>query len=226
MNTANTLSLPVAPQNRRGFIARLGLGAALFTVPGAFAEELIRTPAQTEGPFYPDKLPLDTDNDLIIINDGITPSVGEITWVSGRVLDARGEPIRNALVEIWQCDNNGAYLHTKTGNADKRDKNFQGFGRFLTGSTGEYLFRTIKPVPYPGRAPHIHYAVKMKGRKELITQCYIEGHAGNEKDGIWKSIKDEKARKSVTIAFNPLKGSRAAELTARFDIVMGLTPEA
>lgn len=226
MNTDPTLSCAVASQDRRLFLRRLTLGAALFAVPGAFAEQLTRTPPQTEGPFYPDKLPLDTDNDLIVVNDGVTPAVGEIAWVSGRVLDERGEPIRNALVEIWQCDNNGAYLHSGTGNREKRDANFQGFGRFLTGSTGEYLFRTIKPVAYPGRAPHIHYAIKRKGRKELITQCYIEGHAGNERDGIWKSITDAKARKSVTIPFVPLKGSRIGELTARFDIVMGLTPEA
>ena len=160
-----------------------------------------------------------------MLNDSITPAVGEVTWLNGRILDARGEPVRNALVEIWQCDNSGAYIHSKDTNKAKQDKNFQGFGRFLTGSSGEYVFRTIKPVPYPGRTPHIHMAVKIKGRKELVTQCYIEGHPGNEKDGIWKSIKDEKARKSVTIPFKPLKRSRAGELAARFDVVMGLTPE-
>lgn len=204
----------------------MAFASALFTTPGLFAEELTRTPPQTEGPFYPDHLPLDTDNDLIAINDTTTPALGDITWVSGRVLDSRGQPIRNALVEIWQCDHNGAYLHSGTGNREKRDAHFQGFGRFLTGSTGEYLFRTIKPVPYPGRTPHIHYAIKMKGKKELITQCYIEGHPGNERDGIWRNIKDEKARKSVTIPFTPIKNSKIGELAARFDIVMGLTPEA
>jgi len=211
--------------DRRAFLRQFAIGAAFFTVPGAFAEALTLTPRQTEGPFYPDKLPLDTDNDLLAINDAITPAVGEVTWLSGRILDARGEPIRNALVEIWQCDNGGAYLHSKTGNADKKDKNFQGFGRFLTGSTGEYLFRTIKPVPYPGRTPHIHFAIKMKGKKELITQCYIKGHPGNEKDGIWKGIKDAKQRESVTVDFTPLKNSHAGELAAKFDVVMGLTPE-
>ena len=211
---------------RRHFLRAAAWGTTFFAVPGAFAEALVRTPAQTEGPFYPDHLPLDTDNDLLVINDATTPALGEVTWLSGRVFNARGEPIRNALVEIWQCDGHGAYLHSKTGNADQRDKQFQGFGRFLTGSTGEYLFRTIKPVPYPGRTPHIHFAIKMKGRKELITQCYIDGHPGNEKDGIWKSITDAAARKSVTVPFVPLKNSRAGELAARFDIVMGLTPEA
>src|SRR5688572_5699556 len=113
--------------DRRTFLRAVGLTTALFAVPGAFAAELVRTPKQTEGPFYPDHLPLDTDNDLLVINDGITPAVGEISYVSGRILDAKGTPIRNAVVEIWQCDNNGAYLHSKTGNAEKRDKNFQGF---------------------------------------------------------------------------------------------------
>lgn len=220
------MNIIVPCPTRRAFLRRMAFVSALATVPGLLAEELTRTPRQTEGPFYPDHLPLDTDNDLLVINDSTTAGLGEISWVSGRVLDSRGQPIRNALVEIWQCDHNGAYLHSRTGNREKRDGNFQGFGRFLTGSTGEYLFRTIKPVPYPGRAPHIHYAIKLKGKKELITQCYIEGHPGNERDGVYRGIKDEKARKSVTVAFTPVKSSTVGELAARFDIVMGLTPEA
>jgi len=212
--------------DRRRFLTRSGLALALFATPGAFAEELLRTPTQTEGPFYPDHLPLDTDNDLIVVNDGLTPAVGEITYVSGRILDASGAPIRNAVVEIWQCDKNGAYLHSGTSNADKRDKNFQGFGRFVTGSTGEYLFRTIKPVAYPGRTPHIHYAVKMKGREMWTTQCYIKGDPANERDGIWRSVKGEAQRAAITVDFAPLKDAKAGELAARFDIVMGYTPAA
>src|SRR5258706_11921189 len=150
--------------DRREFLVRMGLAAALFTVPGAYAEELIRTPAQTEGPFYPDHLPLDTDNDLLVVNEGITPASGEVTHLTGRILDARGEPIRNALVEIWQCDNTGVYIHTGDSTGKKRDANFQGFGRFMTGETGEYYFRTIKPVPYPGRTPHTHYKVNLRGK--------------------------------------------------------------
>jgi protocatechuate 3,4-dioxygenase beta subunit len=210
--------------SRRQFLQRTAVLAMFAATPGLFAEELMRTPAQTEGPFYPDKLPLDTDNDLLIINDGITPAVGDITWVSGRILNERGEPIRNALVEIWQCDSGGAYLHSGTSNKEKRDKHFQGFGRFLTGSNGEYLFRTIKPVPYPGRTPHIHYAVKTKGREKFTTQCYIEGHPGNEKDGIWKNL-DQKGRKAVTVPFAALKESKIGELAAKFDVVLGHTPE-
>jgi protocatechuate 3,4-dioxygenase beta subunit len=149
-----------------------------------------------------------------------------VTYLSGRILDGQGAPLRNALVEIWQCDANGAYLHTRSGNAARRDGNFQGFGRFLTGSTGEYLFRTIKPVAYPGRTPHIHFAIKLKARKELVTQCYIAGHPGNAKDRVWSGIADEKARASVTIPFLPLPGSHVGELAAKFNIVLGLTPEA
>src|SRR5262245_52599296 len=111
----------VGLHTRRRFLGGLALGAVAFTVPGAFADELVRTPRQTEGPFYPNKLPLDTDNDLLIVNDSITPAVGTVTHLSGRILDAKGEPVRNALVEIWQCDNNGAYLHTGSVNGDKRD---------------------------------------------------------------------------------------------------------
>lgn len=212
---------------RRRFLrGSFALGASAFIVPGAFAEELVRTPAQTEGPFYPDKLPLDTDNDLLILNDAITPAVGTITHLTGKILDARGEPLRNAVVEIWQCDNNGAYLHTQTGNRDKRDANFQGFGRFLTGSSGEYYFRTIKPVPYPGRTPHIHFQVKVKGKDKFTTQCYVKGEPGNDRDGIYKSIRDAKARDSITVDFAPIKESRIGELAARFNIVLGFTPEA
>jgi protocatechuate 3,4-dioxygenase beta subunit len=128
-------------------------------------------------------------------------------------------------VEIWQCDASGVYLHSKSGGAvEKKDANFQGFGRFVTGSSGEYLFRTIKPVPYPGRSPHIHFAVKMKGREKWTTQCYIKGHPQNEKDGIWKNMKDEKQRENVTVDFAPLAGGKAGELAAKFDLVMGYTP--
>src|SRR5213595_1529481 len=219
------MNQPTLLQNRRGFLRGVGLGAAFFTVPGLFAEELVRTPRQTEGPFYPDHLPLDTDNDLIIVNDGITPALGDITHLSGRILDARGQPIRNALVEIWQVDNKGVYLHSKDTHA-ARDTNFQGFGRFLTGATGEYYFRTIKPVLYPGRTRHIHFAIKLKGKDKWTTQCYVKREPANERDGVYRDINDPKARESVTIDFAPVKASKAGELAARFDIVMGFTPAA
>jgi protocatechuate 3,4-dioxygenase beta subunit len=211
---------------RRLFLGALGLGAAAWAVPGAFAEELTRTPPQTEGPFYPNKLPLDTDNDLLIVNDAITPAVGEITHLSGRILDARGNPVKNALVEIWQCDAGGVYLHTGDGGRKERDKNFQGFGRFLTASSGDYYFRTIKPVPYPGRTPHIHFKIKKGGKELLTTQCYVKGESQNDKDGIYRGIRDAKQRASVTIEFAKVKDSKIGELAAKFDVVLGVTPEA
>jgi protocatechuate 3,4-dioxygenase beta subunit len=212
--------------SRRRMLGGLAASAAFFTTPGLFAEELVRTPAQTEGPFYPNKLPLDTDNDLLIINDAATPAVGEITHLTGRILDARGEPVRNALVEIWQVDNAGVYLHEGSANRETRDKHFQGFGRFLTGKSGEYYFRTVKPVPYPGRTPHIHFKVKNKGQRAFTTQCYVKDHPGNRRDFILNSIRDPQAKASVLVDFAPVKGSRIGELAANFDIVLGFTPEA
>jgi protocatechuate 3,4-dioxygenase beta subunit len=218
---------PILRSTRRGFLSTLALGSALFTTRGLFADELtrLRTPPQTEGPFYPNKLPLDTDNDLLIVNDSITPAVGEVTHLSGKILDARGEPVRNALVEIWQVDGKGIYIHTDCPDREKHDENFQGFGRFLTGSSGEYYFRTIKPVPYPGRTPHIHFKVKKANKELLTTQCYIKGEARNERDGIFRSLRDPKDRAALLVDFAPLKGSRIGELVARFDIVLGATPE-
>jgi protocatechuate 3,4-dioxygenase beta subunit len=221
------MSISYSFTTRRGFLGSAALSAlAFWHTPGAFADELVKTPRQTEGPFYPDKMPLDTDNDLIIINDHLTPAVGTITHLHGKVLSPTGDPIRNALVEIWQVDNNGSYIHSGSSNRGKLDGNFQGFGRFLTGSTGEYYFRTIKPVAYPGRTPHIHVKVKKAGKELLVTQCYIKGEPANDRDGVLRGIRDPKARESVIIPFEPLKDSKIGELAAKFDMVLGRTPEA
>jgi protocatechuate 3,4-dioxygenase beta subunit len=200
----------------------------MFITRGLFADELMRTPSLTEGPFYPDKLPLDTDNDLIIVNDKITPAIGEITHLTGRVLDPSGRPVRNATVEIWQCDANEVYLHSADSGStqNSQDKNFQGFGRFTTGSTGEYYFRTIKPVPYPGRpAPHIHFKIKRGGRELLTTQMLINGHPGNAQDGIATSAGNLIERELIMVDFKPIKESKIGELSARFEIILGRTPD-
>lgn len=213
------------PIQRRRFLQGFTATAAGLWVPGAFAEALLETPRQVEGPFYPVDLPLDTDNDLIVLNDSLNPSLGVVTHLSGRVLDLKGAPIRNAMVEIWQVDHHGVYLHKGSDGGERRDKNFQGFGRFLTGSTGEYYFRTIRPVSYPGRTPHIHFAVKMKGQKKWTTQCYIKGEPKNQTDGLLNRVKDKDQRASLIVDFKPIKESKANELAARFDLIMGFTPE-
>lgn len=185
--------------------------------------ELIQTPRLTEGPFYPDKLPLDTDNDLLIINDALTPAVGEITHLSGQVLDIKGNPIRNAFVEIWQVDNNGVYLHTADDRIrDQRDANFQGYGRFLTNAKGEYYFRTIKPVAYAGRTPHIHFAVSIHGQRVLTTQLFVKGEPQNQRDGIVRRLSPE-ARETVLGEFKPIQGSTLGELKVTFDMILGAT---
>ena len=202
---------------RRQFIAVSGAAALS---PAAFAEELTKTPKQVEGPYYPDKMPLDTDNDLLIINDSMSQAVGQVTHLGGRILDQRGDPIRNAVVEIWQVDNEGVYLHTKD-NRGRMDKNFQGFGRFMTGTKGEYYFRTIKPVQYGNRRPaHIHYAVYRNNKRVLTTQCYVSGDERLKTDRLIKSSGPLEGNPLV-VDFLPVKGSKLGELQANFDIVLG-----
>ncbi|QDT28835.1 Protocatechuate 3,4-dioxygenase beta chain [Gimesia panareensis] len=214
---------------RRDFLKWSSFSLAAFTTPGLMAEELIRTPSMTEGPFYPDRMPLDTDNDLLVINDSITPAVGEITHLTGKVLDSKGNPLRNAFVEIWQVDSKASYIHTRGANKDGRDSNFQGYGRFLTDSRGQYYFRTIKPVPYRAgrgfRTPHIHVAVSQNGKRILTTQLLVKGHAMNAEDGVYRQIRDPEQKKTILVDFKPLPDSKLGELAANFDIILGKTAE-
>lgn len=211
--------------SRRKVLQLGGLALAASYVSGVFAQALVVTPAQTEGPFYPDHLPLDRDNDLILVDNNLTPAIGEITHLTGRVLSRAGQPLRGITVEIWQVDSRGVYLHSGSGNADRgRDAHFQGFGRFETGATGEYRFRTIKPVAYPGRTPHIHVKVKRGDHELLTTQCYIKGEPQNVRDGVLRRISDSRARNSVIVDFVPIPADKTGALAAQFDIVLGLTP--
>jgi protocatechuate 3,4-dioxygenase, beta subunit len=209
---------------RRQLLMAGSLGAAAWLVPGVYADELARTPSMTEGPFYPDRLPLDTDNDLVIVGNSTTPAVGEITHLTGRVLSQNGSALNNIVVEIWQVDGNGAYLHTGTSNANRRDRNFQGFGRFTTNQRGEYRFRTVKPVAYPGRCPHIHFKIKRGDRELLVTQLFIAGDASNARDGIYRGAGGIVERELVTVDFRRIPDTRTPECRANFDIVLGVTP--
>ena len=205
---------------RRHFLA--GLPLALAAAPGTWAD-LVETARQTEGPFYPDSLPLDTDNDLLRLNDSSTPADGEVTHLSGRVLTAAGSPVRNAVVEIWQADAKGVYIHSRGGDRERQDANFQGFGRFLTGSDGRYYFRTIKPTPYVGRTPHIHVIVKRSDKPVLTTQLYVRGEPRNARDFILNRT-PEKVRETLLTDFRPLD-DMAGQYAAEWDIVLGVTPD-
>ncbi|MCS6952734.1 MAG: hypothetical protein RMK57_05640 [Bryobacterales bacterium] len=208
--------------DRRWFVKALAVGGLYYTQRGLFAEVLTLTPAQTQGPYYPDRLPLDQDNDLLIINDNITPAVGTVAFISGRVLDRTGTPIRGALVEIWQADHRGNYIHSQGLVAGGvRDPNFQGYGRFLTASSGEYLFRTIKPGLYPGRIRHVHFKITLPGGRTLTTQLYIEGETGN--DGVLNAVPVAQ-RPAVVRPWVPIPGSAVGALAVTFDIVMDYTP--
>ncbi len=210
--------------SRRTFAQGAGLAPLLWNVRGAFAQALTTTPALTLGPYYPDRLPLDQDNDLLVINDGITPGVGEIMWVNGRVLDASGNPVRGAVVEIWQADNNGAYIHTASPIAN-RDGNFQGYGKFETASDGRYVFRTVKPGIYPGRTRHIHYQIKTPFRGELVTQLHFEGETLNANDGVLNGVNNPAQKASIIRPITSLATSTFGEKAVNFDIVMGFTAE-
>jgi protocatechuate 3,4-dioxygenase beta subunit len=200
------------------------LGVLASAMQPVLAQSLVPTPKQTEGPFYPDRLPLDQDNDLTIVAGRHAPAKGEITDLTGRILDTGGNPLRGVVIEIWQVDHHGHYIHTADASA-ANDAAFQGFGRFETGQDGAYRFRTIKPVPYPGRTPHIHVKLHKAGRELLTTQMYVQGHAFNDRDGILRSIRNPAQRASVLVPFLPSK-ERPGELAARFDIVLGLIPPA
>lgn len=213
---------------RQWLTASAATGLLFFTQKGLFAEELFRTPSLTEGPFYPDHLPLDQDNDLIIVNNSLTPAVGEITHLHGRILSLNGSPLRNVTMEIWQCDAKGVYLHSNDSNSKKniQDKNFQGYGKFETGATGEYRFCTVKPVPYPGRpAPHIHIKLSRGGKEILTTQVMIRGHENNRRDGIFAQAGDLVDQELVQADWVLMPGTETPEYTAKFDIVLGLTPD-
>ena len=201
--------------------AALGLGAGL-TVAPLHAADLMLTPRQSMGPFYPRELPLDADNDLVSVagRDGL--AMGDITNVLGTLRDPDGNPIAGAGIEIWQCDAYGRYHHPQDRRAVPLDPNFQGYGRTITDNAGRYRFRTIKPVAYPGRAPHIHYAVKAPSGTRLITQLYVAGEPGNNRDGLLRGIRDPGKRDLLIRPFVP-DPDRAGQLLAHFDIVISVT---
>lgn len=183
------------PLHRRRLLAT----AALIGLPALHLRAATRrpTPAQTEGPFYPDALPADSDGDLLA-NGALRYAQGEPAWVEGTLTDLTGRPLEGATIEIWQCDHNGHYHHRRDG--DRADPAFQGFGRVAADAQGRWRFRTLKPVPYSGRTPHIHAKIKRGARELLTTQLYVEGDPNNPRDGLWRRLPAED-RALVTAAY-------------------------
>ena len=197
----------------------LAAGASFIAMPAlhlrAWAQGTTRrlTPPQSEGPFYPVSLPADNDADLLA-NGALRYAQGQPAWVEGVVTDVEGRPVRGAAVEIWQCDHQGRYHHP--GDGDRADRAFQGFGRVAVDAEGRYRFRTLRPVAYGGRAPHIHVKVKLGVHELLTTQLYVQGDAGNARDGLWRNLRSDADRAALTVAFTA--GSDG--LKANFPIVV------
>jgi protocatechuate 3,4-dioxygenase beta subunit len=192
--------MPTALPNRRQVAAALVALPAVWTglraQPAAARQP---TPRQTEGPFYPVSLPRDSDFDLLR-NGSLGYARGQPTWVEGSVTDLQGKPVSGAQVEIWQCDDAGHYHHP--GDGGKADPAFQGFGRVTVGADGRYRFRTIRPVAYGIRTPHIHVKVKLASRELLTTQLYVAGDPHNERDFLWRNLGPE-GRAALTVPFQP-----------------------
>ena len=165
-------------------------------IPGISYGSLIRTPWQGEGPFYPDKIPEDTDNDLVKNGDNPIEAGGKILILKGILVNTYSQPVNGSFIEIWQTDKNGVYLHSDSFDRDIFDKQFQGFGRFKTDRSGRFFFRTILPTEYPGRTPHIHMKIWIEGENVLTTQLYIHDHPQNKKDFLFHRMSIVEQRKN------------------------------
>lgn len=210
-----TLHAPVVPTRRRAtaWLAAWVAGPSVWTGARAQTPAPLRpTPSQTEGPFYPLEFPADSDADLLR-NGSREYRRGQPATVTGRVVDIGGRPLRGGVVEIWQCDEAGHYHHP--GDGGRADPAFQGFGRASLDGDGGYRFRTIRPVAYGGRTPHIHLKVRL-GRQELLTtQLYVAGDPGNERDFLWRRL-DDAGRAALTTPFT----RDGVGWQARFDLVV------
>jgi len=174
--------------HRRRIVSWIGLLAASPLLPTpALADDPAATPEVEEGPFYPRAFPADTDSDLTQVEGHVDRARGTPLALSGRLLDRTGRPRVGSRIEIWQCDATGHYHHVRERDTVV-DPDFQGFGTAVTDADGRYAFRTIRPVPYPGRTPHIHVAVVEQGKRRLTTQLFVEGDPGNARDGLYRAL--------------------------------------
>jgi protocatechuate 3,4-dioxygenase beta subunit len=226
------------PLDRRRFLKSLAIASAGFAIPSYLAEALTLTPQVTQGPYYPTarNIPLDDDNDLLHFSSETLTAAGVVTYLSGRVLDSSGNPVKNALVELWHADNGGNYIYaanaTRNASADSK---FQGFGQFLTGKSGEYLFRTVKAGLYNGRTRHYHLGVTFPGQTtRYATQTFwnevaynANGTAWgtqNSNDSVLQGISNSAQRASVLLNYSPVAGTTTGEVQGTYDFVLGLSP--
>jgi protocatechuate 3,4-dioxygenase beta subunit len=226
------------PVDRRRFFKSMAIASAGFTLSGYLAEALTQSPIVTQGPYYPlaTNIPLDKDNDLVQLNDNLTIAGGVVTYLSGRVLDANGNPVRGALVELWHADREGDYVYSASAARNSAcDANFAGFGQFLTGSAGQFLFRTIKAGLYNGRTRHFHIGVTLPGRTtRSTTQTFwnetakdLNGNTWatqNSNDNVYSTITDAAQRASVLLNYTAVSGTTTGEVQATWDFVSGFTP--
>ncbi|MBT8120573.1 MAG: intradiol ring-cleavage dioxygenase [Gammaproteobacteria bacterium] len=203
-------------QKRRKLM--LALSGLLASGASGTAAALIATPRQSAGPFYPETLPLDDDNNLTEVKGNNGKASGIISDISGRIVDINGHPLPDMRIEIWQCDANGRYRHPLENAAQPLDKNFQGHGSTITDAKGLYRFRTIRPVPYPGRTPHIHIAVFPTDERPFTSQLYIAGEQRNATDFLYNRITSDK-RHLVTAKFEA-SNITGADQQASFDIIL------
>ena len=207
-------------------LSSAGLAAAslaLLRAPGAAAQDGAPTvtPPQVTGPYYPVDWSGDADTDLVRVVGEAAQAQGTVTHLRGRVLDPRGRAVEGAVVEIWQCDASGLYRHPND-RPGLRDPGFKSRGRSAVGPDGGFAFRTIRPVPYPGRTPHIHVLVAAPGRsKPLITQLYVAGEPLNEGDRLFNALRDPREREAVLMRLEPADGIEPGALLAMRDIVLG-----
>lgn len=213
------------PLSRRRLLSSLLLASGGVVTNALYAEAHLLTPRATEGPYYPDHLPLDLDNDLTRVIGGAAPAGGTVVEFGGRLLKSDGAPVSGRTVELWQADQNGCYIHSRGLQRGKeRDPNFQGYGRSVTNERGEYRFRTIRPGLYTGRTIHWHIAVSEGATRLLTTQLFIAGVAQNDEDGVLQRMGTPAQRLSVIREFLP-RVPGGSEQVGTWDIVIGGTPE-
>lgn len=178
------------------------------------------TPSQAEGPYYPVQKPDERDNDLTIVASASGAPVGERLLLQGRVYDGSGQPMPDVLIEIWQTDASGIYLHPGDPNTARRDPNFQFYGEALTAADGSYSFLTIIPGEYEPRPRHIHVKIKRDGRELLTTQFYFPDDLSTSADGIFASAGD--AANALLVTLQPGRDDWGELLLGERDLILDL----